>query len=126
MSTDTQIIPRREAQPDGSVRVYFGKPILFHTDVKSFVTLRPPKVGEIWEFGDPIEYVVQDGAATPYVDRKALVRWIRALMTDHDADMIGRDGDTALGLLIEDVVLGFFTSARMRLTQASVPLPSAA
>ena len=126
MSTETQTIPRRETQPDGSVRVHFGKPILFHADVKSFATIRPPRVGEIWEFGDPIEYVVQDGAATPYVDRKALVRWIHALMTDHDADIIGRDGDSALGLLIEDVVLGFFTSARMRLTQASAPLPSAA
>lgn len=118
--------PRREPQPDGSVRVYFSAPIMFHAEPKGFATLRAPRVGEIWEFGDPIEYVVQDGAATPYVDRKALVRWIHTLMTDHDADIIGRDGDSSLGLLIEDVVLGFFTNARMRLTQASAPLLSAA
>lgn len=126
MSTTTSPAPRREAQPDGSVRVYFSTPILHFAEPKGFVTLRPPKAGEIWDHGDPLEFVVQDGASTPYVDRPVLKRWIALLMTDHDADMIGRDASTALGLLIEDVVLGFFLSARTSLIVPPAPSPIAA
>ncbi len=119
-------VPRREAQPDGSVRVLFSAPILEHGEPKGFVTMRPPRAGEIWDFGDPLEFVVQDGASTPYVDRKTLRRWITLLMVDHDAEVIARENSTALGLLIEDVVLGFFLTARISLTATPAPLPTAA
>lgn len=119
-------IPRRETLPDGSVRVHFTTPILYFDQAKSFVTFRPPGVGEIWDIGDPIEFVVQDGAGTPYIDRKVLRRWIGLLMADHDADMIGVQRDPALGMVIEDVVLGFFTSVRTALINASAPSSSAA
>lgn len=118
---------RREAQPDGSVRVHFGKPILFHTEPKTFVTLRSPTVADIWELGDPRNFLFNEaGQAVPYTDRELLVRWIGRLMVDHDVDMIGRDGDAALGLLIEGVVLDFFLNARKRLTSGSAPSPIAA
>lgn len=119
-------IPRRETLADGSVRVHFTTPILHFDQARSFVTFRPPSVGEIWEFGDPIEFVVQDGAGTPYIDRKVLRRWIGLLMADHDADMIGLQRDPALGMVIEDVVLGFFTSVRTALINASAASSSAA
>lgn len=111
--------PRREDLPDGSVRIHFAAPILLHDEPKRFVTFRPPAVGEIWDYGDPLEFVVQDGAGTPYIDRKILRRWIELLMSDHDADIIGRERDPLLGMMIEDAVLGFFTTARTRLMVAS-------
>lgn len=118
---------RREPQPDGSVRVYFGKPILFHAEPKTFVTLRSPTVADIWELGDPRNFLFNEaGQGVPYTDRELLVRWIGRLMIDHDVDMIGRDGDAALGLLIEGVVLDFFLNARKRLKSESAPSPIAA
>ena len=119
--------PRREDLPDGQVRVFFSAPILYFTDAKGSVTFRPPSVSEVWEIGDPRSYIFNDaGLGTSYIDREKLRQWVGRLMVDHDADMIGREPDPALGMLIEEVVLGFFTSARKRLTNASAPSSQAA
>jgi hypothetical protein len=118
--------PRREDLPDGSVRIWFAAPIVQFTEPKGSLVLRQPTAGEVWELGDPISHVFGDGFATPYVDRPLLARWIGKLMTDHDADVVGRERDAALGLLIEEAILDFFTTARKRSRPASAPSPKPA
>lgn len=120
--------PRSEDQPDGCVRVFFSAPIVgIGGEARPYVTIRAPSVREIWEVGDPRSLIFGEaGLATPYTDREKLQQWIGRLMVDHDADVIGRERDPALGMLIEEVVLGFFTSARKRLMPASAPSSQAA
>lgn len=113
--------PRREDLPDGSVRIWFAAPILFHTEPKSFLDLRPPTAGEVWELGDPLSHVYGDGAVTPYVDRGLLLRWLGKLIVGHDVDIVGRERDAGLGLMIEEAVLDFFATARKRSRAASAP-----
>lgn len=116
--------PRREDLPDGSVRIWFSSPIFLHAEPKGFLTLRPPQVGERWEHGEPNAYVFNaEGLGTPYTDRPCLRGWIERLIVDHDIDIIGRSSDLALGLLIEEAVLGFFTNARKRLRTESARSP---
>jgi len=116
--------PRREDRPDGSVRIWFATPILFHADPKAYVDLRPPTAGDVWDLGDPRGFLFNDaGLGTPYVDRSLLRQWIPRLMVDHDADIVSRERDAALGLLIEEAVLDFFAKARTRLKPASAPSP---
>lgn len=127
MQPQQNATPRREDLPDGSVRVIFAKPILHFADPKGAVTFRQPTVSELWELGDPRSYLFDDaGHGLPYVDREKLQQWIARLIVDHDADIIGREPDVALGMLIEEVVLGFFTSARKRLMAVSAPSSAAA
>ena len=117
-------VPRREDLPDGSVRIVFAAPILFHAEPRASLTLRAPTAGERWEIGDPRSYIENAaGLGMAYTDREMLVRWIRLLIVDHDFDFIARDRDLSLAILIEDVVLGFFTKARMRLRPPSAPSP---
>lgn len=125
MSAAPLPLPRREDQPDGSVKILFAAPILDIGEPKKFVTFRPPTVAEFWEIGDPRHFVYSaDGIGTPYTDRPTLLTWIRRLITGHDADLIGREGDLALAMLIEGAVLDFFTKARMSLRAASVTSPT--
>lgn len=111
--------PRREDLPDGSVRIVFAAPIILHGEAKGHVDLRPPTAGERWDIGEPISHVYGDGAVTPWVDRAVLRKWIDLLMVGHDADVIARERDAALGILIEEAVLDFFAKARKRLMAAS-------
>jgi hypothetical protein len=111
--------PRREDLPDGRVRIHFTGPILHFTETKTSVTLRLPTVGEVLDRGDPLTFVVDDQASMPVVDRPAMREWFKALVVDHDADILLMQADTALGLLVEDVILGFFRSARRRLNPPS-------
>ncbi|UNJ22054.1 tail assembly protein [Microcystis phage vB_MweS-yong2] len=119
---------RLEQLPDGSARIHFAAPILHHDEPRRFVTLRPPTAGEALEHGDPATWIVQgDGEsqrAVSVVDRQAALQWFRLLCVDHDADMVLRSSDISIGLLAEDAVLGFFSSARRRLRTASAQ-PSA-
>ncbi|QEL26154.1 hypothetical protein FQV39_28750 [Bosea sp. F3-2] len=116
--------PRREDLPDGSVRIFFAAPIVDHGQAKGHLTLRQPTAGEIWELGDPRGFIYDKGGlGTPYVDRPLLLQWIRKLITEHDADVVARERDPSLGLLIEEAVLDFFRNARMRLKPASAPSP---
>ena len=125
--TDQLLAPRRDDLPDGQVRVVFAAPIIHFGEAKGALTMRPPTVSEIWEIGDPRSYIFNDaGHGVPYVDRDRLRQWIGRLMVDHDADVIGRERDPALGLLIEEIVLGFFTTARKRLASGSAPSSQAA
>jgi len=118
----TTTAPRREDQPDGSVKIIFAAPIMFHDEAKGHLTLRPPRTGEVWEIGDPRSYIYSDdGLGTPYVDRPRLVQWIKRLIVGHDVDLIGASTDLALGLLIEQAVLDFFLKARMSLKPESAP-----
>lgn len=122
--SESRSAPRREDLPDGSVRIWFAAPILLHAEPRGFLTLRQPFAGEPWELGDPRSYVYGvDGLGTPYTDREVLMKWIRRLMVDHDPDIVGREPDLSLGLLIEEAVLDFFTNARKRLKTASAPAP---
>lgn len=106
MAIDNHPAPRREDLPDGTVRVIFASPILHFAEPKGAVTLRPPTVTEVWELGDPRSYLFNDaGQGVGYVDREKLRQWIARLIVDHDADIIGRERDVALGILIEEVVL---------------------
>ncbi|MBX9911457.1 MAG: hypothetical protein K2Z25_22475 [Beijerinckiaceae bacterium] len=117
--------PRRETQPDGSVRIWFAAPILHHAEPKGFVTLREPMALESWQIGDPVSYIYDDrGYGTPYVDRERLLQWIRLLIVDHDADILGRERDLALSFLIEETVLGFFRQGRTRLRPPSEGSPA--
>lgn len=119
--------PRREDLPDGSVRIHFAAPIVDQGQAKSSLLLRLPTAAEMWEIGDPRGFIFNDkGEGTPYVDRPLLLQWIRKLITEHDADVIGRERDPALGLLIEEAVLDFFKTARMRLKPVSAPSPDPA
>lgn len=119
--------PRREDLPDGSVRIWFAAPILFHTEPKSFLDLRPPTAGEVWELGDPRQFIFNDtGLGAPYTDRPLLRQWIGRLMVGHDADIVARDRDAALGILIEEATLDFFAKARKRSRPASEPSPQPA
>lgn len=113
--------PRREDLPDGTVRIWFAAPILLHTEPKGFVDLRPPTAGERWDLGEPISHVYGDGAISPWVDRLVLRQWIAKLMVGHDADVIARERDVGLGILIEEAILDFFAKARTRLKAASAP-----
>lgn len=122
MSAGSLASPRREDQPDGSVKITFAAPILFHAEPKSYLTLRRPFAGEIWDIGDPVTWVFSDsGAVVSTVDRPALRAWVYRLMEGHDPDIIGKLGDIDLGLLIEDVIVDFFRSARRRLKPPSAP-----
>lgn len=114
--------PRREDLPDGSVRIHFAAPILLHAEPKGSLLLRQPAVMDVLELGDPVTWV-WDAAnnSTRVVERDKLKLWFARLIREHDADIVGREPDTALGLLIEDVLLGFFPSARRRLKPASAP-----
>lgn len=116
--------PRREDLPDGSVRIVFAAPIVLHGEAKGFVDLRPPTAGEVWDLGDPRAFIYNEaGLGTPYTDRTLLRQWIAKLMVGHDADIIARERDAALGLLIEEAVLDFFARARRRSKAESAPLP---
>lgn len=114
-------MPRREDLPGGKVRVHFDRPILHFDKPAGFADFRPPTVGEVWDFGDPLTLWFVDESATPLVDRPALRAWIGRLIEGHDADMLARENDPALGILIEQVVTGFFMKARASLTAASAP-----
>jgi hypothetical protein len=119
--------PRREDQPDGSVRVVFAQPILEHGEPKGSVTFRPPTVGEVLDLGDPATWVIgESGQAVSIVERPLLRQWAGRLAKGCDIDLIAREPDPALGLLIEEVILGFFQSARRRLKPASAPSSPAA
>jgi len=119
--------PRREEQPDGSVKIIFASPILFHDEAKGYLTLRQPTIREVWEIGDPVTWVFSEaGAVVSTVDRLALRSWVGRLIEGHDADLIGAHRDVALGLLIEEAVVDFFRSARRRLKPPSAPSPKAA
>lgn len=85
------------------------------------MTLRPPTAMEIIEVGDPSAWVSNGAAATFVVERDKLANWFRKLIADHDADIVGRERDAALGLLIEEVILDFFRNARKRLKPESAP-----
>lgn len=119
--------PRREDQPDGSVKIIFAAPILDLDQPKKHLTLRPPTIREIWEIGDPLTYVFSDsGAVISTIDRPSLRAWASRLIEGHDADLIGEQRDVALGLLIEEAILGFFQSARRRLKPPSAGSSEAA
>lgn len=114
--------PRREDMPDGTVRIWFSAPILLHDEPKGFLDLRQPTAGEIWELGDPRAFIYDEhGLGTPWTDRELLRKWIARLMTGHDPDIVGRERDAGLGLLIEEAVLDFFAKARRRSKAASAP-----
>lgn len=119
--------PRREEQPDGSVKITFAAPILFHDEPKGFLTLRQPTIREVWDHGDPVTWVFSDaGAVVSTVDRPSLRAWVGLLIEGHDPDIIGKQRDVALALLIEDAVVDFFRSARRRLKPPSAPSSEAA
>lgn len=112
--------PRREDQPDGSVRIVFAAPILFHAEPRSSLLLRQPTVGEVWELGDPRGIVYnEEGLGVPFTDREKMILWVKKLIVDHDFDFVARDRDLALAILIEEAVLDFFTKARTRLKPPS-------
>lgn len=118
--------PRREDLPDGSVRIHFAAPIVgIGGAAASSLLLRPPTAGEFWEIGDPRGFIYNDqGLGTPYVDRPLLLQWIKKLITEHDAEIIARERDASLGMLIEEAVLDFFKNARTRLKPVSAPSPT--
>jgi len=127
MQTQHNSIPHREDLPDGSVRIVFAAPILHFAEPKRAATLRQPTVSELFEIGDPRTYLFNDaGQGVPYVDREKLMQWFSRLIVDHDADIIGRERDLALGMLIEEAILGFFLNARKQLTAVSAPSSIAA
>ncbi len=114
--------PRREDLPDGSVRICFAAPILHFTEPKGSLLLRQPTVLDVLDLGDPLTWVFDAASnATSYVDRDKLRLWFSRLIEGHDADIVGRERDAALGLLIEGALLGFFPSARKRLKAESAP-----
>lgn len=107
--------PRREDQPDGSVKIIFAAPILYHDEAKSALTLRPPTIREVWDIGDPVTLVFSEsGAVISTVDRPSLAAWANRLIDGHDPDIIGAQRDVALGLLIEEAIVDFFRNARRR------------
>lgn len=112
--------PRREDLPDGSVRIIFAAPILFHAEPKGHCHFRPPTVGELIDLGDPRSLVVGgDNMATEYIDRTILRQWAAKLIEGHDFDFIARERDLRLGVLIERALLGFFENARTWLKAGS-------
>lgn len=112
--------PRREDQPDGSVKIIFAAPILDHDEPKNSLSLRPPRAGEIWDIGDPVTWVFGDGGAVVQtVDRPTLRAWVGRLIEGHEPDLVAVKGDIALGLLIEEVIVDFFRNARTRLKPPS-------
>lgn len=114
--------PRREDLPDGSVRIHFAKPILHFGEAKMAAVFRPPTAGEFLDLGDPRHYVYDaDGFGAPHTDRALLRRWAALLIVGHDIDMVGREADPMLGMLIEEAILDFFANARRRLKPASAP-----
>jgi hypothetical protein len=114
--------PRREDQPDGSVKIIFAAPILYHDEAKSALTLRPPTIREVWDIGDPVTWVFSEsGAVISTVDRPSLSAWANRLIDGHDPDIIGAQRDVALGLLIEEAIVDFFRNARRRLKPPSAP-----
>jgi hypothetical protein len=114
--------PRREDLPDGSVRICFAAPIMLIDQPKPSLTLRQPTVFDVLDIGDPVTWIFDtEGNATKLVERDKLKTWFARLIDGHDPDIVGRERDTALGLLIEDALLGFFPSARTRLKPASAP-----
>ncbi|CAN7315834.1 hypothetical protein LJR009_001594 [Bosea sp. LjRoot9] len=114
--------PRREDQPDGSVRICFAAPILHFAEPKGSLLLRQPTVFDVLDIGDPVSWIY-DAAnnSTRVVERDKLKIWFARLIDGHDPDVIGRERDTALGVLIEDALLGFFPRARTRLKPVSAP-----
>lgn len=119
--------PRREDLPDGSVRIIFAAPILLHAEPKGHCDFRPPTVGELIDIGDPRNLVIgADRTATEYLDRITLRQWAGKLIVGHDFDIVSRERDLRLGLLIEGVLLGFFENARTWLRAASAPSPNEA
>ncbi len=119
--------PTRTTQPDGSVRITFAAPIFDQAEPKRGCTLRPPTVGEYLDLGDPLTVVVDHaGAGVPVVDRALLLKWVERLMTDHDPVLVSRSSDLALAMMIEEVVLGFFSAARRRLRPPSPDLSAPA
>ena len=114
--------PRREDMPDGSVRIWFAAPILFQAEPKGSLVLRPPCVMDVVEIGDPVTWFFDSaGRGVQSLDRERLKLWFQRLIDGHDADMVGRERDPALGLLIEEAICGFFQNARMSLKPASAP-----
>lgn len=114
--------PRREDMPDGSVRIWFAAPILLHAEPKGFLTLRQPTVFDIIEIGDPVTWIFDaESNGVKVVERDKLKIWFSRLIDGHDADIVGRERDAALGVLIEDALLGFFPNARTRLKAVSAP-----
>lgn len=119
--------PRREDQPDGSVKIIFAAPILYHDEAKGHLTLRQPTIREVWDLGDPVTWVFSEaGVMVSTVDRSSLGAWAGRLIEGHDPDIIGAQRDVALGLLIEDVIVDFFRNARRRLKLPSAPSSEAA
>lgn len=116
--------PRREDLPDGSVRIWFAAPIVDQGQAKSHCDFRAPTVGELIDIGDPRSLVGMAGVATEYVDRQILRQWAAKLIVGHDFDVISRERDLRLGLLIEGALLGFFENARTWLQAGSAPSTS--
>lgn len=115
-------VARREDLSDGSVRIHFAAPIMYFAEPKGSLVLRQPTVFDTIEIGDPLTWVFDaEGNGTKVVERDKLRLWFARLIDGHDADVVGRERDVTLGLLIEDAILGFFQSARTRLRAASAP-----
>lgn len=116
--------PRREDLPDGTVRIWFAAPIVDMGQAKGSLLLRKPTAAERWELGDPRGFIYnEEGLGAPFVDRPMLNQWLRKLVTEIDFDVLGREPDLALSILIEEAVLDFFMNARRRLKPLSAPSP---
>lgn len=106
---------RREDLPDGSVRIYLDVPIADMAEPKTTFVIRRPTIGEQMRLGDPLTWVVDDKASMPIIARDLVEHYARLLITGHDADVIFRTTNMRLGVMIEEIILGFFRNARMSL-----------
>jgi hypothetical protein len=102
----------RSDLPDGSVRLDFAEPIPDGAEPKKSLVVRRPTIGEQMRLGDPLTWVIDDKATMPVVSRPLVEDYARLLITGHDWDFVSRATNMALGMAIEEAILGFFRSAR--------------
>lgn len=128
MSAD---LPRIEHLPDGSARIHFAAPILFHDQPRVSCVFRPPTADEYLTHRDPATWLTSGDAASPFIDGDIVRAYARLLIVkdgpeSHDADMVLKRGSLDIGLLVEEAILGFFRNARKRSKPESAPPPAPA
>lgn len=103
---------KKEELPDGSVRLSFDAPILWGTEPKKDFVIRRPTIGEQMRLRDPLTWVLDGQASMPIINGDIVESYCRILIVGHDWEFLSRETNMALGMAIEETILGFFRNAR--------------
>jgi hypothetical protein len=100
-----------------SITIDLEKPIVTHDGSVSSVTLREPQFAEIMKFGEPFSRGYGTDVVYSAENTDAIKGYIEALVQQPVDGLLLRQLGTLDSLKLKDAVVGFFSTARLRLSQ---------